>query len=52
MLKWLTILAVGMMLVASGGAQAQRNSGTATLTALDYAEIQRPYAAYAHAVNL
>jgi hypothetical protein len=45
-----TLLAVGLALSALGGAQAQQGSGkaSATLTALDYAEIQSLYGRYAH----
>lgn len=42
-----TLLAVVMTLSALGQAQAQ-SSGGGALTALDYAEIQRLYGAYAH----
>ena len=48
MLTRYTLLVMGMILAALGHAQAQQTSGTATLTALDYAEIQRLYGAYAH----
>ena len=48
MLTRYTLLVMGMILAALGQAQAQQANGTATLTALDYAEIQRLYGAYAH----
>lgn len=45
------LLAVGMMLTAAGAAHAQTASGSGTLTALDYAELQRMYPAYAHSFD-
>jgi hypothetical protein len=43
-----TLVAAVMLFAAFGRAQAQPNGEGATLTALDYAELQRIYAAYAH----
>jgi ketosteroid isomerase-like protein len=48
MFKRQILLVAGMLFVAFGHAQAQSNGEGGSLTALDYAEIQRIYAAYAH----
>lgn len=47
----LALLALGIVLAAFGHAHAQIATGSATLTALDYAELQRLYPAYAHAFD-
>jgi hypothetical protein len=45
------LLLAGLILVASGQTDAQTAAGATTLTALDYAELQRLYPAYAHSYD-
>jgi uncharacterized protein (TIGR02246 family) len=45
------LLVIGIMFTAFGHAHVQTAAGATTLTALDYAELQRLYPAYAHAYD-